>query len=371
VRAASTLTERMQQDGIDTVATLAAAAKHLTDLTSDVDSADPSNIAQFVSEAQEASNVDGGIPGIPAPWASLNEITTGWKPGQLIVTAAATGVGKSAFASAIAAHNLEAGVLLFSLEMLGREIAARMICTRAGVDSRRYDLGKLTPYEREQCDHEAGRLQGNFWIDDSASLDVATMRSKALRWVSKHNVSLVIVDYLGLVDEKIEGANRANVVGAISRGLKMLAMEARVPVMALHQLNRDSAKEKREPQLHDLRDSGNVEQDANQVILLHRMEQGDGIDKIKVRVAKNRGGPLSSIVLNFRRSCTRFEEVAHVQDRSMAQDQDERGRNGDSDAGRGGRATGDASNSRVGKPDVGERVRDAGFSPDMGRRDLA
>lgn len=313
IRAAQLLVERMQGPAPDTMATLSRAAAHLADLTTDIDSADPRNISEFVREAQEVSKVDGGIPGLLSPWGSVNSITTGWKPGQLIVVAAGTGVGKSAFAAAIANHNLEAGVLLFSLEMLGREVASRMVCMRAGVDSRRYDLGWLTPMEREQCDTEAARLTGNLWLDDTAGTNIAALRAKALRWIAKHHVAMVIVDYLGLVDEKIEGGNRVQVVGAISRGLKMLAMEAKVPVVALHQLNRDSAKEKREPQLHDLRDSGNVEQDANQVILLHRQEQCEGVDKIKVRVAKNRGGPISSTVLNFRRQCTRFEEIVNEQ----------------------------------------------------------
>jgi len=100
-------------------------------------------------------------------------------------------------------------------------------------------------------------------------------------------------------------------VGAISRGLKLMAMECRVPVIALHQLNRDSAKEKREPMLHDLRDSGNIEQDADSVILLHRKErkEQEGIDIIKVKVAKNRGGPIASTDLAFVRRHTRFVEI--------------------------------------------------------------
>lgn len=315
IRKAAEVTADLQHVATPVSDTLAHAASTFADLTSSDATTDPRNISHFVAEAQEASQ-QGGIGGIASPWKGLNEITTGWKPGQLIVVAAGTGVGKSAFAAGIANHNLETGVLLFSLEMMGREVASRLICMRAGVDSRRYDMGKLNPSDRAAADTAAAALQGNLWIDDVAGTDVAQLRSKALRWVAKYGVSTVIVDYLGLVDEKIEGANRVQVVGAISRGLKTLAMECKVPVIALHQLNRDSAKEKREPQLHDLRDSGNVEQDANQVILLHRESQDEstGIDTIKVRVAKNRGGPISSTKLAFRRSCTRFEEI--VQDTS-------------------------------------------------------
>jgi replicative DNA helicase len=310
IQQASTLIDTMQKAVADPAAEIARASNALIDLTTGSGGADPRNVADFVTEAQEASK-NGGMGGVPAPWSGLNDITTGWKPGQLIVTAAGTGVGKSAFAAAIAAHNLEAGVLMFSLEMTGREVASRIICMKAGVDSRKYDAGTLGAADRSSADEAAQALQGNFWIDDTAGTDVTALRSKALRWVAKHGIGLVIVDYLGLVDEKIDGANRVQIVGAISRGLKMLAMECKVPVLALHQLNRDSAKEKREPQLHDLRDSGNVEQDANQVILLHRESQNEqtGLDTIKVRVAKNRGGPVSSIKLHFRRTCTRFEVI--------------------------------------------------------------
>lgn len=285
-------------------------AKAALDLQGDTLGGQPRNVADFVAEAQAASQ-GGGIGGVMAPWESLNTITTGWKPGQLIVVAAGTGVGKSAFAAAIAGQNIETGVLLFSLEMMGREVASRMVCMRAGIDSRKYDMGKLNAEERVSADAAANELRGNLWIDDTAGTDIAALRAKAIRWNARHGLGLVIVDYLGLVDEKIEGANRVQVVGAISRGLKMLAMECKVPVIALHQLNRDSAKERREPQLHDLRDSGNVEQDANQVILLHRESQDDdtGIDTIKVRVAKNRGGPVSSTKLHFQRKYTRFLEI--------------------------------------------------------------
>lgn len=308
IYAAQELAVTLHADNAKASDEIAKAARKLVDLTSAYTTSDPRNVADFVAEAQEASKA-GGLGGLMSPWESLNKITTGWKPGQLIVVAAGTGVGKSAFAAAIAGHNLSAGVLLFSLEMMGREVASRMICMDAGIDSRRYDLGTLTPQDRARADEAAARLAGNYWIDDTASMDVNALRSKALRWRAKHEISMVIVDYLGLVDERMDGANRTAVVGAISRGLKMLAMECKIPVLALHQLNRDSAKEKREPQLHDLRDSGNVEQDANQVILLHRESSNEetGIDAIKVRVAKNRGGPLSHVTLNFRRKCTRFE----------------------------------------------------------------
>ena len=298
----------------DVIDTLTKHAQAIIALTEDATVKDPRNIADFVAEAQEASK-SGGVQGMMSPWGSLNNITTGWKPGQLIVTAAGTSVGKSAFASAVAAHHAETGVLVFSLEMTGREIASRMICCNAQVDSRLYDSGRLNREDRASADAAAAELRGNLWIDDSAGMNIAQLRSKASRWIAKHGISLVVVDYLGLVDEKIEGASRAVVVGAISRGLKLLAMECKVPVMALHQLNRDSAKEKREPQLHDLRDSGNIEQDADQVILLHRKERKEeqGIDIIKVKVAKNRGGPISSTELAFRRKFTRFEEIAHYE----------------------------------------------------------
>jgi replicative DNA helicase len=309
---ASDLIAQAQDMTLPAPATLTKAAGHLADLAAVVSSKDPRRIEDFVAEAQEAST-SGGIGGLGSPWRGLDDITTGWRPGQLIVTAAATSVGKSAFASAIAAHHVDQGVLVFSLEMTGREIAARMICTRAGVDSRLYEQGRLSAQDRAAADEAARNLRGNLWIDDSAAMDVAALRAKASRWVAKHGVSLVIVDYLGLVDEREQGASRAVIVGAISRGLKLMAMDCKVPVLALHQLNRDSAKERREPQLHDLRDSGNVEQDADQVILLHRKDrkEAEGIDIIKVKVAKNRGGPISSLELAFRRKVTRFEELAH------------------------------------------------------------
>lgn len=291
----------------DAAEVIAKAARDLADVTMLGHISDPKPLASFVAEAREAAMV-GGIGGLPSPWPDLDAITTGWKPGQLIVVAAPTGGGKSAFAAAVALRNMDAGVLMFSMEMMGREVAERMICMKAGVDSRLYAAGKLNAMDKAAAVQAEAELTGAVWIDDAGANSIAAIRGKTLRWRARHGISLVVVDYLGLVDEKLEGANRVAVVSAISRGLKTLAMEARIPVLALHQLNRDHAKEKRAPRIHDLKDSGSVEQDANQVILLYREAEGD-VETHRVTVAKNRGGPCNFIKLGFRRSCTRFEQL--------------------------------------------------------------
>lgn len=267
---------------------------------------EPRHLSEIGVRVRERA-ADGGIQGLQSPWPGLDALTTGWKPGQLIVIGSRTGMGKSTFAAAVALHNRAAGVLMFSLEMDGEEIYPRMVAMHAGVDATAYQRGKLdrmsaTNAEAAEAELDASRV----WIDDRAKLTVPELRATARTYKAKHGLALVVVDYLGLADPLDKSVQRYEQVGEITRGLKQLARELQVPVMVPHQLGRRAETET--PTLADLRESGNVEQDADQVIFISRTGQTEhGITPCAFIVAKHRAGPTGTVRMNFRRAYTRFE----------------------------------------------------------------
>lgn len=219
-----------------------------------------------------------------------------------------------------------AGVLFYSLEMSGAELAARMICSRANIDSSLYMQGKLDAQGQAKARAAAQTLNGSFWIDETPGLDIAELRLRALRHRAKHgDLGLVVVDYLGLA-KAAEAArdSRYLQVGAVSQGLKTLAKELQVPVLAAHQINRQSeqAKTDERPKLAHLRESGNIEQDADQVLLIWPFSKhpttGTPIDwkanprPVEIAVAKNRHGAQHLLYFDFHRHCTRFTESGAV-----------------------------------------------------------
>lgn len=272
-------------------------------------SGEPRHIRAIGDKVRERAEA-GGIVGLESGWRDLDLITTGWKPGQLVVIGARPGQGKSSFAAAVALKHRDSGVLLFSLEMDGEEIYPRMVAMHAGVDASAYSRGRLPAkdlFTARQSEAELDRSA--IWFDDAPKQSVQDIRAQARRWSLKHGLALIIVDYLGLVDATDRTVQRYEQLGEITRSLKQLARELRVPVMAPHQLSR--AAETREPTLADLRESGNIEQDADQVIFIHKTGTGiNGMTPVDVIVAKHRQGPTGKVAMHFRRACTRFEERA-------------------------------------------------------------
>lgn len=279
-------------------------------------------LSEYVDLAQRQS-LGGGIVGVSTGLPCLDAALGGLAPGRLVIVGARPGQGKSSLIAqaAVCASEKGAGTLFFSLEMSGTELAARMICSKAGVDSAAYMQGRLTPGDRAKTDAAAKQLNGSFYIDETPNLSIDELRLRAIRHRAKFDdLGLLVVDYLGLASAPHRrGEGRHLEVGAVSRGLKELAKELHVPVLAAHQLNRNADdKVDAAPKLSQLRESGSCEQDADQVVLLWPFQKdprtGMLVDwqaqvrPVAVFVAKNRHGAQAVLYVNFRRTCTRFEE---------------------------------------------------------------
>ncbi len=261
----------------------------------------------------ELSKNKGELRGVPTGLKTLDKMLSGLQKENLIILAARPSVGKSSVAINIAQHaatTKKNGIVLFSLEM-GREmIVDRMTASQAGIDSWKIATGNLEHEDFEKYGIAAGELaEAPIFIDDTPGISVLEMRTKTRRLMLEHKIDLVIVDYLQLV--KSESAeSRVQEVSQISQGLKNLARELKVPVLALSQLSR--AVEQRggdkKPQLSDLRDSGSIEQDADIVMFLYRPDEEDR-QNVKMLISKHRNGPTGEIDLFFKGEYTRFYEV--------------------------------------------------------------
>lgn len=244
--------------------------------------------------------------GILSGLVAHDTVAGGWQPGELIVLAARPGVGKTAFAMQTAEHNAHRGrpVLFISLEMADRELVQRWLAGLADVDSRRLRIGN-DPEAVERIASAADGVAGlplRVWAPPSANL--ARIRAMARREAAGPGLALLVVDYIGLIRPDDSRRQRWEQIGEVSRGLKALAKELRIPVLALAQLNREA--DGTEPRLSHLRDSGSVEQDADVVLFLHR--DGDAQGEAKLIIAKHRHGQTGRITLDWHGTRTRFTD---------------------------------------------------------------
>jgi replicative DNA helicase len=256
------------------------------------------------------------ITGVPSGFPDLDELTTGFQPGDLIVIGGRPSMGKTAFGMNIAQHvalEMREPVAIFSLEMSKEQLALRMLCSEAMVDSNSVRKGFIRKEDWHKLTSAAGRLaDAPIFIDDSSGTSVLEMRAKARRLKNEHHgLSLVVVDYLQLMRSRGGFERREQEISEISRSLKGLAKDLKVPVIALSQLNRGVELRKPPiPNLADLRESGAIEQDADVIIFLYREEfynrETPNKGKAEVIVAKQRNGPTKTIGLTFLSSCTKF-----------------------------------------------------------------
>ncbi len=257
------------------------------------------------------------ITGIPSGFKQLDELTTGFQPGDLIIIGGRPSMGKTALGLNIAQHvglEMKEPVAVFSLEMSKEQLAMRMLCSEAMIDSNSVRKGFIRKEDWHKLTNAAGKLaEAPIYIDDSSSTSVLEMRAKARRLKMEHGgLSLVVVDYLQLMRSRGMFERREQEISEISRSLKALAKELRVPVIALSQLNRGVELRKPPiPNLADLRESGAIEQDADVIIFLYRDEVYNRSDhsnkgKAEIIIAKQRNGPTDRINLTFLSHCTRF-----------------------------------------------------------------
>jgi replicative DNA helicase len=270
----------------------------------------------------------GRITGLETHYADLDEMTSGLQKSDLIIIAARPSMGKTAFAINIAenaAVNSGKSVAVFSLEMSKEALLNRMLCSQARVDAHKMRTGFLGRDDLGKLRGALDRLvQAPIFIDDTPGISLTEMRAKARRKaMDKGGLDLVVVDYLQLMSASAPGGrryeNRTQEVSAISRGLKAIAKELKIPVIALSQLSRapETRGKDTEPKLSDLRESGSIEQDADIVMFIYRPEYYDRDNpelegKAKIIVAKQRNGPTDTIQLAFLKGSTRFETLART-----------------------------------------------------------
>jgi replicative DNA helicase len=257
------------------------------------------------------------ITGVPSGFSDLDELTTGFQKGDLIIVGGRPSMGKTAFALNVAQYvglEMKEPVAIFSLEMTKEQLAFRMLCAEAMVNSNSVRKGFIKKEDWHKLTGAASKLTGApIFIDDSSSITVLELRAKARRLKMEHGLSLVIVDYLQLMRGKGSFERREQEISDISRSLKALSKELSVPVIAVSQLNR-SVEQRRpaKPMLADLRESGAIEQDADVILFLYRDEiynkdNPANKGKAEVDIAKQRNGPAGVTVhLSFISNCTRF-----------------------------------------------------------------
>lgn len=268
------------------------------------------------------------ITGVPSGFADLDEMTSGFQAGDLVIVAARPSVGKTALTLNIAqnvatvAKRKDGGartVGVFSLEMSKEQLFFRMLTCEARIDAHRLKTGFLGENDWGKLSQALGTLgDAKIFIDDTAAIGVLEMRAKCRRLKAEHGLDLIIVDYIQLMQGRGRFESRTLEVAAISRALKGLAKELHIPIVVLSQLSRaPEARSDHKPMLSDLRESGALEQDADVVILLFRPDQypdckSEEQGLIELNIAKQRNGPTGTVMLTFLKQYTRFENYKQV-----------------------------------------------------------
>ena len=304
--------------------TLAAAEKAIFDIV--MNRADGEALQPLAEVAvrsfdiiEELARNHGAIAGVPTGFIDLDNLLTGLHPGELVIVGARPSMGKTSFAMNVAAHasmNKGKKVAVFTLEMPREQIALRVLCSDARVDMQRVRKGTLTSEDWIRLTESlTPMVAAPMYIDDTAGISPSILRSRCRRLMMEKGLDLIVVDYLGLMraDGRVE--NRQLEVSEISRQLKAIALDLKVPVMACAQLSRaNKDRQDKRPVLSDLRDSGSIEQDADVVMFLHREEyyNKDTEDKniAEVIIAKQRSGPLGTVKLAWLSEHTTFANLA-------------------------------------------------------------
>lgn len=282
-------------------------------------------IDEVIRSVKKAAENKGGLSGIPTLFHKLDKMTSGWQRSDLIIIAARPAMGKTAFALSMAKNisvTQRIPMAFFSLEMSNDQLVKRLVSNVCELKADKLRSGLLEPYEWAQLDSKIGELHdAPLYVDDTSSLSIFELRTKARRLVAEHGVQIIMIDYLQLMTASgIKFGSRQEEVSHISRGLKSLAKELNIPIIALSQLNRGVEKregdEGKRPQLSDLRESGAIEQDADMVCFIHRPEYykiyeapdggQDYRGKAEIIIGKHRNGEVGIVLLRFKAEFTRF-----------------------------------------------------------------
>lgn len=282
--------------------------------------------SRVLKQIEELSEKPDGLTGVPSGFTDLDRLTSGWQPSDLVIIAARPGMGKTSLVLAVclnAARDFNKGVALFSLEMASTQLVQRLISMESEIAGSKMRNGKLEDYEWQQLQTTVERLNAvPIFIDDTPAINIFELRAKCRRLKQQHDIQLIIIDYLQLMTGGSDGknGNREQEIASISRALKSLAKEIRVPVIALSQLSRavEMRGGSKRPQLSDLRESGSIEQDADMVAFIYRPEyyqilQDESGQSLKgvaeFIIAKHRHGALETIKLKFTDTFAKFSNL--------------------------------------------------------------
>ena len=273
-------------------------------------------LAGSFERIDELQRNGGELRGLPTGLNDLDTILTGLQKSNLIILAARPGMGKTSLALNIAQNitvTAKKKIGMFSLEMSREELVDRMIVGQADIDAWKLKTGKLDQQDFLKISDAMGVLaEASFFIDDTPGLSIYEMRTKARRLMLEYDIDMLIVDYLQLAHGRTRD-NRVQEVAEISQGLKNIARELKIPVLALSQLSRAvESRGEKIPQLSDLRESGSIEQDADVVMFLYRKDE-DIHESVSIRIAKHRNGPIGDIDLYFRGARMKFYGLEHRQ----------------------------------------------------------
>ncbi len=275
-------------------------------------------VGDYFERMEYLSQHQGEPVGVPTGFTDLDKLLGGFQRSDLLILAGRPGMGKTSLALSIAlntAKKYHQKIAIFSLEMSSEQLVQRFVSAETGIDSQRLRLGMIQDHEWPKFMQATGLLSElNVYIDDTPAVSILEMRTKARRLASEHGLDFVVVDYLQLMRGSTRIENRVQEVSDISRGLKSLARELNVPVLALSQLSRavESRQDKR-PMLSDLRESGSIEQDADIVMFVYRdelyNETTDMQNIAELSIAKHRNGPTGRVHLFFRKELAQFHAV--------------------------------------------------------------
>jgi replicative DNA helicase len=271
-------------------------------------------LMDLFSQLENRFELGAEFVGIPSNFYDLDALTQGFQPSDLVIVAGRPSMGKTSFALSIGHNiaNINLPVICFSLEMSKEQLAQRLLCSESKIDSNRLRSGSISEVEWQRLGQAMGRIaNAPLYIDDSPNITLTEMRSKARRLQAEvgGRLGMILIDYLQLMEGA--GDNRVQEISRITRGLKGMARELQVPVMALSQLSRGvEARTNKRPMLSDLRESGSIEQDADVVIMLYRDEyynpETEDRNIAEIIIAKHRNGPTGTVKLLFENQYTRF-----------------------------------------------------------------
>ncbi len=324
LKIAAEIVSDAHDDSLESRVVIEEAEKKIFEITDNQANSSYRSASEIITETIEAIeklyHTKDSYTGVPSGFPDLDNLTSGFQNSEFIVIGARPSIGKTALALSMASNiairsNISVG--FFTLEMSGMALMQRLVSSEARLNSSRLRTGLLRPSDFHNLTEAAGRIyDAPLYIDDSANMKLLDLRAQARRMKSKHDVKIIFVDYIGLIEAENKGnVPRHEQVAEISRSLKSLARELNIPVVTLSQVGRQS--EGKAPSLADLRESGSIEQDADVVMFLHREREANNEDAAakanivtELILAKQRNGPVDTVRIAFLPQYTKFESLS-------------------------------------------------------------